>query len=439
MEIKPKLNLFDTSIVVISLIIGIGIFRTPSEVAMHTGNEFSFYLVWIIGGIICLIGGLTYAEIGARKPYAGGFYKLLSEYYNPAFAFMINWIGVTITACATYAAISLIGADYISTITDSAFLNSDTGKKIIASSLVILVFIINITGIKTGSIALNIFTVFKISVILFFAVTGFFIHSAIGQQTSPAYIPSASIFSGLSDGLVAALFTYGGYQLSINLASDVINPKRNLPLGIIIGTFVTAAIYLLVNAAGIKFAGIGTLAHSPAIAHDIGTALLGQTGGSIVSFAIVISVLGFLNVSFLYMQRTFFAMASDKVIPQSFMRLNPKTQAQEIPLVFLTLITIFFIIFQGTFSKILNLVIFNDALTIAIVASTIFMMRRRDTAYSGFKVPLYPVLPAILIISLVYISIHSFIASPMQGLFSVIFFLFGYPLYRIFVKLNSRK
>jgi APA family basic amino acid/polyamine antiporter len=437
MEIKPKLTLFDTAVIVVSLIVGIGIFRTPAEVAAHTGNEFSFYLVWIIGGIICLIGGLTYAEIGSRKPYAGGFYKILSECYGPAFAFMINWLGVTITAGATYAAISLIGADYLSAMLNSNFFNSPPGKKVLASAFVIFVFFINISGIKTGSVVLNIFTILKLSVIILFALIGFFIQSDAAVTPVNNAFPGETFFSGISNGLVAALFSYNGYQLSINLASDVINPKKNLPRGIIIGTVSTVIIYLLLNISDIKFAGIDGLAHSQAIAYDIGKAVFGNVGGNLISFAIVISVLGFLNVSFLYMQRTFYAMASDKVFPKSFMHLNPKTQAQEVPLIFLTVITLFFIIFQGAFGKILNLIIFNDALTIAIVASTIFIMRRKDKDYAGFRAPLYPVLPAILILSLVYISVSSFIASPLQGILSIAFFVLGYPLYRVFVKMNS--
>ena len=129
-------------------------------------------------------------------------------------------------------------------------------------------------------------------------------------------------------------------------------------------------------------------------------------------------------------------MAEDKVFPKSFMRMNSKTQAQEIPLIFITAITLFFIIFQGTFSKILNLIIFNDAMTIAIVASTIFLIRKRDKTYEGFKAPLYPVLPAVFILSLIYISINSFIQNPISGLLSIIFFLAGYPLYKFSVKIN---
>ena len=436
MNIKPKLNLFDFVIVVISLIIGIGIFRTPVEVASHTKDEFTFFMIWLTGGVICIMGGLTYAEIGARKPYSGGFYKILSEYYNPAFAFMINWLGVTVTAGATYAAISIVGSDYLSALLGSDFLNTDFGKKISASLFVIFVLLVNLSGIKTGSFVLNIFTVLKIFIIVLFAVLGLFINSSLQSPTPTTSPADINFFSGFSAGLIAALFSYNGYQLSINLAADVKNPKRNLPLGIIVGSCISIAIYLLLNFTFVKIAGLEKISQSPAIAHDIGTFIFGNAGGKIISFIIILSVLGFLNVSFLYLQRTFFAMAEDKVFPKSFMRMNSKTQAQEIPLIFITAITLFFIIFQGTFSKILNLIIFNDAMTIAIVASTIFLIRKRDKTYEGFKAPLYPVLPAVFILSLIYISINSFIQNPISGLLSIIFFLAGYPLYKFSVKIN---
>jgi len=170
MNIKPKLNLLDTTVAVISLVIGIGIFRTPALVAKETGSPELFFSVWIIGGIIALFGGLTFAELGSRKPFAGGFYKLVSEAYHPAVAFMINWLGVVITCGATYAAVILLGSEYLSTLIPIEGINSPIGLKITATCIIIILFIINFIGIKASATVLNIITISKIAIIIIFSI-----------------------------------------------------------------------------------------------------------------------------------------------------------------------------------------------------------------------------------------------------------------------------
>ncbi|MCX7832631.1 MAG: amino acid permease [Ignavibacteria bacterium] len=450
MSIKPKLGLFDTIAVVISLIIGIGIFRTPSIVARNTGSVELFFIAWIIGGIICLLGGLVFAEIGARKPFPGAYYKVVSEAYNPVFAFMINWLGIIVTSGAAFAAVSLIASEYlIHAIGDiQPYINYDllltiSGKKTVALFIVLLLFLINYIGIKCGAIFLNLITTLKILIIVLLSIisliysgnpTSNIEHNSINNLDGNIF----SILFGFFLGLRAVFFTVGGYQLTINLAADVKNQQKNLPRGIIIGVIVSMGLYILINIGYYKLLGFEGICKSELIAADIANIIFGNFGGRITSIIIFISAIGFMNASIIYTPRAYYAMASDRVLPKIFMKINEKKQVQEFGLFFMFILVSFFILTMESFEKILNVIMFNDLLSIAVVASVIFILRYRESknniTWDGFKLPLYPVFPIIFILFLLLVSIRAFYEDIIGGSLSIVVFLLGYPLYKILNK-----
>src|SRR5580693_1402135 len=165
MTIKPRLNRFDLTMIVISLVIGMGIFKSPIEVAKYAGNSWIFFGAWIFGGLVTLCGALTFAEIGARYPNTGGFYKVYSYCYHPAIAFMINWV-LVISNAASVAAVALIGSDYIRPFLLPASLQNTTGTRIITLASVGILYIINFLGIKMSARAQNLLMSFKIVLIL---------------------------------------------------------------------------------------------------------------------------------------------------------------------------------------------------------------------------------------------------------------------------------
>ena len=239
MSIKPKLNFLDITMAVVSLVIGIGIFRTPSIVAQNTGNTLLFFTAWILGGFIAMMGGLVFAEIGSRKPLAGGFYKIVSEVYHPSIGFMLNWVYFFIN-CASFAAVCLIGSEYLCYILPINEEYLTIYIKLISICVTLLLFIINFIGIKMGSIALNIITFLKISMILLFSILAFVfsIENGANQNIDISHISSGNPILALGTGLIAVFFTYGGYQMTMNLCSDVLKPKRNIPLGIFTGIII---------------------------------------------------------------------------------------------------------------------------------------------------------------------------------------------------------
>lgn len=438
--------------VVVSLVIGIGIFRTPAIVAKDTGSPEIFFLAWLTGGVICLLGGLTFAEIGSRKPLAGGFYKVVSDAYHPAFAFMLNWLGVIITVSATFAAVAFIASEYlIKSIGDFIpFINyqsiaSENGIKITASLITLFLFFINYIGIKSGSRLLNFITVLKIAIILIFAVSAFFT-SAPPLENPVSNSSNASFFTALFGffiGLRAVFFTVGGYQLTTNLAADVIEPKKNLPKAIIIGVLIVIILYLLINFGYYKLLGFNGIANSNLIAADMANIIFGSAGSRIISMAIFISAAGFLNATIMYIPRTYHAMAQDNIIPPIFKKVNPKTQVQEFVLIFMFLLILLFTFTLGKFDRILNVIMFNDSLVIAITASTIFIFRYRSAreklTFDGFKTPFYPAIPVLFILFLLIVSFFSFREDLSSGLMSLLVLVLSLPLFFIFRYINKKK
>jgi len=438
MNIKPKLKLFDVSMAVVSLVIGIGIFRTPAIIAADTGTPELFFSAWVLGAVISMVGAMIFAEIGSRRPQAGGYYKIVSECYHPAFAFMINYVGLLMTTGAGFAAVALMGAEYVVPLLPFEVFQTPFGIKWFAVLMVAGLFLINYLGVKMGAMVVNILTIIKITTILLFVVLAFW---SDGESTSPAKSISsgqASIFAALGMGMIAVFYTFGGYQNTMNLGSDVQKPKKNMPWGIVSGMLIVAFLYLSINFGYFKLLGIQGIATSPLIAADMAALIFGPAGSRIISLVIFISVLGFLNVTMMQGARIYFAMAEDKILPPLFKKVNSKTQVQEFTLLFITVLTTSFIIFQGTFERILNMVMVNDGIILAITASSIFFLRYGKTAnknFDGFKLPLFPVLPAIYILFLLMISVSAFIKDPVSGVVSMALLVAGFPLYLLLRKL----
>lgn len=210
MSIKPKLGLFDLTMIVVSLVIGMGIFRTPVEVAQKAQIPFIFFAAWIVGALSSLCGALTFAEIGSRYPVAGGFYRIFSHCYHPAFAFMVNWITVISNAAST-AIVAIIGAEYINPIL-LPDVERELGIKITTISAIAVLYVINLIGIKMSARALNILMIIKIILIALLISCVFFAPAAPAASAAPVHLSNTDLLKAFWLCFVPVFFTYGGYQ-----------------------------------------------------------------------------------------------------------------------------------------------------------------------------------------------------------------------------------
>ncbi|RYD83824.1 MAG: APC family permease, partial [Sphingobacteriales bacterium] len=244
MSIKPRLNRFDLTMIVISLVIGMGIFKSPGEVALRAGNVWIFFAAWGFGGLVTLCGALTFAEIGARYPAVGGFYKVFSYCYHPAFAFMVNWV-LVISNAASVGAVALIGSEYLNPILLPADMQNDTWIKITGIGSILVLYFINFLGIKMSARAQNVLTVFKVLMVLVLCTVIF--KSDVNPSEFTVIPNNGNVITAFGLSLVAIFFTYGGYQQTINFGGDIINAKSNIPKAIALGIGTVIILYLAIN------------------------------------------------------------------------------------------------------------------------------------------------------------------------------------------------
>jgi APA family basic amino acid/polyamine antiporter len=442
MSIKAKLTTFDATMIVVSLIIGIGIFRTPAMVAAAARTPALFYAAWALGGVISFIGALTFAEIGGRFAKPGSYYKVVAENYGSGLAFMLNWTNVVILNGAGAAGVALIGAEYLTPIIfpGSAASGSMT-VQITAVVLILVLLVINYLGIKTGAWAQNVLSILKVVMIGILAAAAFLSkHVPEGPAALPLERPW---FFALGVAFIYVFYAYGGYQNTINFGADVHDARRNVPRAVFFGILIVLACYLTINAAYVKVLGVPGIAGAKLVAAETARVTLGEAGKLFISLAIFLSAMGFLNVTLMQIPRVYYSMAEDRTLPGVFQRINPKTQTQEFGLFFLGAIILVSIFLLQKFENIVNYVMFLDTITLAVVSSSIFFLRRRagrsGEAYTGYRVPLYPVLPLVFILTMLAVAGSVLATQTREALYGAIFFAVGLPVFLLMRRISRRR
>ncbi|WP_443946048.1 APC family permease [Pedobacter sp. AW1-32] len=444
MQEKKKLSLFDLSMIVVSLVIGMGIFRTPVNVAAKAQIPELFYLAWIIGGFVAFCGALTYAEIGSRYPVTGGYYKIFSAGYHPSIAFAINCI-VIISSAASVAAISIIGAEYVSKIILPSNMQTEVYRVAIAISTILVFYAINLLGLKASSKTQNVLTIIKIAMVLVLICAIFF--GAKEENTLPVFstinhqAPNWSDY-GKAMGLclIAVSFSFAGYAQTINFGGEVKDPKRVIPRSIIIGLTVIVVLYLALNYAYVKVIGFEELKTAESIAAILASKIFGPAGYNMLSIIIFCSVMGYVNVNLLSNPRAMFAMGEEGALPKIFSRMNKKTEVMTLSLTVFTLVAVVIIFYAKTFDKILNYTIFLESISMASSAATIFILRKKTAHLDKetiYTVPLYPVLPIIFIAAYTFVAFSIYADDPnaaLNGLYIFIGFLVIYFIRKAFTK-----
>ena len=431
-----QIRSFDLTIIVISLVIGMGIFRTPSEVASNAGTAQIFFLAWAAGAIVSYLGAMTFAEIGSRYPTTGGFYKIFSFCYSPVFAFMVNWITVISNAAST-AAVAIMGAEYVAPLIFPQA--PETGTQIIAITSVLLLMGVNLMGIRVSKNVLNSLMVLKIMLILVLISCAFIVvQQFIGPEAIVDHgIQNRGWLESFLLCFVPVFFTYGGYQQTMNFGGDVQQASRTIPKAISRGMIIVMVLYMGVNFSYYSVLGIEGMASSKTLAADMIGITFGKAASDVLSVFMFFAVMTYLNVSILSNPRVYYAMAEDKVMPSAFLSTNQRTGVLTTGvLVFCAMIvaTLFFI---GSFQKILEYVMFFDSISLITAAGAIFLLRKRRVGSSDsevFNMQGYPLVPIAYIVVYAGVNISVFIASPSAFGWGALLFLLGFPLFYLLRK-----
>lgn len=421
MQRSTKLNLFDFTMIVVSLVIGMGIFRTPVNVAKAVPDATVFFSAWLAGGFIAICGALTYAEIGSRLPVTGAYYKIFSYCYHPSIAFAVNCI-ILISNAASLAGVALIGAEYITKVIFPSAVSTQTTEVIIAILSIIIFYGVNLAGLKMSAKTQNVLTIIKISMILMLILPLFFAsgqaHSTAVEtlQVSPTMREYLKAF-GI--GLVAVSFTYGGYQQTINFGAEVDRPNRNIPRGIFIGIFIIISLYLTINYAYVRVIGFSNMKEAKGIAAIMASHVFGDAAGKILSILLFLSVLAYVNVLLMSNPRVMYAMSEDGVLPKIFGRRTDKNGVLFASLTSFALVCVLIVFWAKEFDQILSFSIFLDCFGMALSAGSIFILRKRtanlDKA-SIYSMKLYPFQPIVFISAYIFVAISIFLDKPLTAL-----------------------
>ncbi len=431
MAIKPKLGLFDLTMIVVSLVIGMGIFRTPVEVAQKAHIPVIFFAAWIMGAIVSLFGALTFAEIGSRYPVAGGFYRIFSHCYHPAFAFMVNWMTVISNAAST-SIVAIIGAEYINPIIFPN-MDHDLAVRITTISAIVVLYGINLAGIKMSAKTLNVMMVIKISLIVMLIACIFVVPASPAVSTPVSTLSNVDLLNAFWLCFVPVFFTYGGYQQSMNFGSDVPNASQTMPRAIFYGIAIILTLYLLVNFAYFHVLGLEGLKNSTALAAEMAGVILGDYAFKIVAVVMFIGVMAYVNASILSNPRVYYAMAEEKILPAIFKRVNERTQVQEFSVTVFVAFMILTLFLTSSFSKVLNYVMFFDSIALASAAAALFVLRhraKRNGEPEGiYKMRGYPWMPAIFIVIYMLVNVSVMVSNPQAAVIGLGLFISGLPLY----------
>ncbi|RYU97204.1 APC family permease [Emticicia agri] len=377
-QFKRAISLYSLTMIAIGSSIGSGIFKTPSEIATYLPSEGLMLSVWVMGAIIAVCGALTFASISSKFSKVGGFYVFIKEAFGELPAFLYGWSMLVVINTGSLAALSLVFTSYLGVFIEI----SENVQVIIAVFTIVALTIMNIVGVKLGSIFASIFTSTKLLGIFIVVVIGilFGVNEEIhlNNFNLPENTNNLSLISAFGLALIGVSFSYGGYQHATFVAGEVKDAARIVPKAMILGIFVVCLAYLTINIAYLRLLPISNIATSNSVASDA-ISVVWSIGGKFISFLIILSVLGTIGIYILTAPRIYFAMADDKLFFKKFAEIHPTYKTPFWAIIFQSLWTIFLLIFWKTFSNLITYVVFVDTAFFFLAALTYFWLLKEKT------------------------------------------------------------
>lgn len=428
-ELRRELTLYGLTMVAIGSCIGSGIFLTPGQIAAQLPSPGMILLVWTLGGVIALTGALSFAELGAQYPQAGGVYVYLKEGYGPLAGFLYGWGYLLVINSGAIAALTIAFASYIAFI----FPMSDAGRTLTAVGAIGVVTVVNVVRVKAAEVFSNLFTGLKLLGIVALIVVGF----AAGSPETMAPGPGGTALPGSQIGaaafgvaLIGVLWSYGGWQHASYVAGEAIDAPRTVPRAMVLGAGVVTATYLLTNVAYLFLLPVPDLAASDSVAADA-VARIFPFGGTAIAIMIAISVFGTAGIYTLSAPRIYYAMAADGLFFRTLARVHPRFRTPVNAILVQSAWAVLLLLFWGTFEDVITYVVFIDWIFFAMGAACVFIFRRRGgpRPYSTWG---YPLTPLIFIGITSLFVVNTLIERPLQAGVGLAFSLLGVAAYAAF-------
>ncbi len=437
------LGIWSAIAIVVGTVIGSGIFLVPKTMVQRVGSPEMVFVVWIFGGALSLFGALTYAELAAALPEAGGEYVYLREAYGPFWGFVYGWAQMWVAKSASIATLATGFFYYLANFrpeldTVIATVPGNLGPnggpleirsgQILAMAVILGLAWLNYFGVKIGGNVQVVVTAIKIAAILAIVVIGL----GSGTGTAANYhksLPVVGGFAGFFAALVAALWAYDGWNNVSMVASEIRNPARNLPIALIGGIVVIIGIYLLANAAYFFVLTPSEVAGSDRVAAEMMRHILGPKGAGAVSIAAMISIFAALNGSILSGSRVPYAMARDGLFFGRIGFVHPIYRTPGVSIIAISSWAALLVL-SGRYEQLFTLVIFASWILYAMTAASVIVLRRkRPDLPRPYRVVGYPIVPILFVLVAMVLLGSTFVASPRESLLGLGLILIGIPFY----------
>ena len=431
------LGVSQATAVVVGTIIGSGIFLVPREMMQAAGSAGLVYLAWIAGGLLSLFGALTYAELGAARPQAGGEYAYLRDAYGDLAGFLNMWTWFAVAKPASIASVTIGITRVLGTFPALDFLNRPIvhGLPLLwaqpaAIGCAWFVTWLNYLGIEKAANFQLVFTWLKGLLVL--VIVGFCLSGGHGDTANfHTLLPGATGgFTGFMIALTATLWAYDGWNDLNMAAGEVKNPQRTLPLALILGLLIVAFLYMLTNAAILYVLPPADMAASPRPAVEAMLRSAGPVGAGLVSAAMALSMLVTLNGTVLSGARIPYAAARDGLFFRRMAAVHPRFHSPANSLIVQGLLATALLLLSAGFQALFELAIFAEWLIYLLAASTVFVFRRRPgEPPSPYRMPGYPVVPALFVLAAGAVLVYTYATNFLHSLAGTALILAGVPLY----------
>jgi basic amino acid/polyamine antiporter, APA family len=428
-ELRRVLRLRDLLLLIVGTVIGSGIFLVPGTVLKTVGNSVPLALVaWIVGGVLSLLGALTFGELSAMNPRTGGLYVYIRDGFGRFPAFLFGWVLFFVVSTGSIATLAVAFSNYLRELLPFGLWSG----KVLSLSVIGIIALANVRGTRQSADLQNRATVIKMVTILCMAgaLLYFSVPSRVALSTAFAPISTHSL-SAVALATVSVLWAYEGWQYATYAAGETLNPRRDFPLAFIGGVLVLVFLYILANLGYIAALGGDAVANSDHVASAAVSAAVSPVLGKAVTFAILISIFSAAHSVMLTAPRVYYAMAQDGLFFRRLAQVHPRfgTPAYAIAA---TALWAALLAISGTFEQLLTYVVFVGWAFYALAAASIFIYRRRETtAELRYRVPGYPWTPLLFIGSVAAVVFNTILTQPLRAAIGLAVIATGIPAYFI--------
>ncbi len=448
-ELRRVLGLWAAIAIVIGTVIGSGLFRVPQTMVQNVGTVGWVFAVWVAGGVLSLAGALTYAELAAAMPGAGGEYVYLTEAYGPMWGFFYGWTQMWVAKAGSIATLATAFFEYAAAFWPGLEgvlfrvpgigehgnpLEIRTGQ-LFAMGVIVGLAIINYYGVKVGGNVQVVLTGLKMLLIVLIILAGLtHMTSAVSGAAQPVV---AFTISGFFAALVGVLWAYDGWNNVSMVASEIRNPQRNLPLALIGGTLAVIALYLLANWAYFAVLTPAEVAGSKRVAATMMDHIYGPLGAKAVSAAVMVSIFAALNGSILSGSRVPYAMARDGYFFRSFAQVHPVFATPGVSILGLSAWAAVLVL-SGRYDQLFNYVIFASWLLYGMTAASVLVLRRtRPDMARPYRTLGYPLVPVLFVVAALLLEGFTLKNNPREAGLGIVIIALGLPFY-LFMRRRKR-